>query len=523
MKRSDPVDHFLFSMLFATTIGMAPAASAEEPLSAMIPVEVLEVDPALATGELWRGTVKWSEPAVALQPARVARAIVTDKGGKSTILALALLGVPDRKADGTLNLDVAPDRQAWCELSRFGLAQVDCFQDIDSDGKLEMVRHAWLGNEEPLTLNRVEAAARATEPTAYRAARVDELPQFQIGYVSCAAGGTRAKPESEYRYSTIVRRVGGGIGTGSTPARCDQFAKLLETRAEGDYLYQFGRFKVEVRQQQERLTTRLIEGIAPGTLLGRLRTGQPLLDASEAPAKAAEAGGNKPSLYLVSPPVVSHNEVKAGEQFLSAEVAHGLTGKLMNEAKTVGWSKSVTLPAGTPLFGVVMTASGRPSSYDADIIWCAPGQNSKAKAISQCFARGQFGYELVDNRYPHVVEYLSVGSTRSVAVPVVERGPVDFGGPLTLSIRYAGADRKYVSMEWSVGPANTAVWREFGVRLDPQRTGHLLVGQTLILLRPSKDGKSATIEAKEVGEFTSEVDAAPIDAFALSQKQPQIE
>jgi hypothetical protein len=78
-------------------------------------------------------------------------------------------------------------------------------------------------------------------------------------------------------------------------------------------------------------------------------------------------------------------------------------------------------------------------------------------------------------------------------------------------------------MEWSVGPANTAVWREFGVRLDPQRTGHLLVGQTLILLRPSKDGKSATIEAKEVGEFTSEVDAAPIDAFALSQKQPQIE
>jgi hypothetical protein len=519
MRQSHPLENALIILMIATTIFIGPRVRAEEPLSAMIPVEVLEADPALATGELWRGGVKWSEPHVALQPARVARAIAIDKGGgKISILALALLGTPERRADGTLTLDVASDRQAWCELSRFGLARVDCFQDLDSDGKIETIRYGLLGNEEPLTLNRIEATARAMDPMVYRPARVDELPQFHIGYVSCAQGGTRANPESKFRYSTIIRRVGGGLGTGSTPAVCDQFATLLETRAEGDLLYQFGRFKVEVRQQEEKFTTKLIEGIAPGTLLGHLRTGQPFQDAAEARAKRAEAGVSKPALYLVSPPVVSHTEVKAGAQFLSAEVAHGLTGRLVNEAKTSGWSKSITLHAGTPLFGVVMSASGRPSSYDADIIWCAPGRNAKEKPIAQCFARGQYGYELVESREPHTVEYLSLGSNRSVSVPVVERGTADFGGPLLLSIRYASADRKYVTVDWSVGPANTVAWRQFSMRLDQQRTGYLLLGKTLIKLTPSKDGKDATLETTELGDFTSELDAAPVDGLKLFQK-----
>jgi len=519
MRRSRPLENTLIPMLIAMTTCMGPAVRAEEPLSAMIPVEVLEVDPALATGELWRGGIKWTEPSVALQPARVARAIAIDKAGaRSPILALALLGAPERKADGSLNLDVASNHQAWCELSRFGITRVDCFQDLDSDGKLETIRYGWLGNEEPLTLNRVEATARATDPMVYRPARADELPQFQIGYVSCARSGTRANPESKFRYSTIIRRVDGGLGTGSTPAVCDQFATLLETRAEGDFLYQFGRFKVEVRQQGEKFATKLIEGIAPGTLLGHLRTGQPLQDAAEARAKMAEAGASKPALYLVSPPVVSLTEVKAGGQFLSAEVAHGLTGRLVNDAKTSGWSKSITLPAGTPLFGVVMTASGRPSSYDADIIWCTPDLSRKEKPVAQCFARGPAGYQLVESWAPHTVEYLSLASTRGVPVPVVERGAADFGGPLLLSIRYASANRKYVSLDWSVAPANTVAWRGFSLRLDQQRTGYLLVGKTLIKVRPSKDGKDATLETTQLGDFTSELDAAPVDALKLSQK-----
>lgn len=515
MRRSRPVEHAVILMLIAATIGVAPEARAEEPLSAMIPVEVLEVDPALAVGELFRGVVKWNEPDVALQPARVARAIVVDKAGKTTMLAWTLLGPTKLEADGTLDLDVASDQQAWCELTRFGLAQVDCFQDLDSDGRLETIRRGLLGNEEPLTLNRVEAAARAPDPMVYRAARIDELPQFQIGYVSCAEGGTRTNPESGFRYSSIVRRIGGGMGTGSTHAVCDQFAKLLETRAEGDFVYQFGRFKVEVRQQQERFSTKLLEGIPTGTLLGHLRTGQPLRDATEARAKMAEGGGGKPGLYLVSRPVLRQAEVKAGGEFLSAEVAHGLTGRLVNEAKTIGWSKSVTLPPGTPLFGVVMTASGRPSSYDADVIWCAPDRGDQKKLIARCFARGQFGFELVDSLTPHTVEYLSLGTYRSVSEPVVERGEVDFGGPLLLSIRYASAKRKYVEVEWSVGPANTAAWRSFGLDLDQQRTGYLLVGKTLVKVSPSKDGKVATLEAKEIGEFTPRLDASPVDAITL--------
>ena len=518
MRRSRSAEYALFLVLTATATCVGPTARAEEPMSAIIPVEVLEVDPALATGELWRGGIKWSEPEVALQPARVTRAIVADgAGGKTTTLALTLLGAPELEADGTFKLDVASDRQAWCELTRFGLAQVNCFQDLDSDGKLETVRHGLLGNEEPLTLNRVGAAARAPDPMTYRPARADELPQFQIGYVSCAQGGSKAKPESGFRYSSIVRRVGGGMGTGSTPAVCDQFAKLLETRAEGESVYQFGRFKVEVRQQQEKFSTKLIEGIAPGTLLGHLRTGQPLLNATEARANVADPGGSKPALYLVSPPVVSHTEVNAGGQFLSAEVAHGLTGRLVNEAKTVGWSKSITLPAGTPLFGVVMTASGRPSSYDADIIWCAP-ERGGAKPVARCFARGPTGYELVESWAPHTVEYLSLGSNRSVHAPVVERGAVDFGGPLLLNIRYASADRKSAEVEWSVGPADTIAWRRFGLRLDPQRTGYLLVGKTLVKVRPSKDGKTATIEQTEIADFTAGLDATPVDAIRLALK-----
>lgn len=518
MRRSRSAEHALILMLVATATCVGPAARAEEPLSAMIPVEALQVDPTLASGELFRGVVKWNEPDVALQPARVARAIIADgAGGKTTTLALTLLGAPDLKADGTLNLDVAPDRHAWCELTRFGLAQVDCFQDLDADGRLEIVRRGLLGNEEPLTLNRVTATARAPEPMTYRPARADELPQFQIGYVSCARAGTRSNPESEFRYSSIVRRVGGGMGTGPTHAVCDQFAKLLETRAEGDFVYQFGRFKIEVRQQQERFSTRLIEGIAPGTLLAHLRTGQPLLDATEARANVAEAGGSKPALYLVSPPVVSRTEVKAGEQFLSAEVAHGLTGRLMNESKTVGWSKSITLPAGTPLFGVVMTASGRPSSYDADIIWCAP-EHGVPKPVARCFARGPSGYELVESWTPHTVEYLSLGSYRSVSAPVVERGAVDFGGPLLLSIRYASAGRKSAEVEWNVGPADSVAWRRFGLRLDQQRTGYLLVGTSLVKVMPSKDGKAATIEQMEIADFTAGLDATPVDAIRLALK-----
>ena len=107
---------------------------------------------------------------------------------------------------------------------------------------------------------------------------------------------------------------------------------------------------------------------------------------------------------------------------------------------------------------------------------------------------------------------------RSVPIPVVERGAADFGGSLLLSIRYASADRKYVSLDWSVGPANTNAWRGFSLRLDQQRTGHLVVGNTLIKIRPSKDGKDATLETTQLGDFTTELDATPVDALRLSQK-----
>jgi hypothetical protein len=56
------------------------------------------------------------------------------------------------------------------------------------------------------------------------------------------------------------------------------------------------------------------------------------------------------------------------------------------------------------------------------------------------------------------------------------------------------------------------------LRLDQQRTGHLVVGKTLIKIRPSKDGKDATLETTQLGDFTTELDATPVNALKLSQK-----
>jgi hypothetical protein len=56
------------------------------------------------------------------------------------------------------------------------------------------------------------------------------------------------------------------------------------------------------------------------------------------------------------------------------------------------------------------------------------------------------------------------------------------------------------------------------LRLDQQRTGYLLLGKTLIKVRPSKGGKDATLETTQLGDFTSELNAAPVDALTLSRK-----
>ena len=114
------------------------------------------------------------------------------------------------------------------------------------------------------------------KPLSYRAADIAELERFDVGYKSC--GSTTEAVASDVkvlRFGTFVRRA-----DTKGPSVCTDVATLLEELPGGEKLYQFGRFKVAVRESEGRLLTRLVEGIPAGTLLGNLRTDRPLLDAT---------------------------------------------------------------------------------------------------------------------------------------------------------------------------------------------------------------------------------------------------
>ena len=469
----------------------------------MIPVEVLPIDPALTTGAVWLRYARIGQPQIALQPARVAGGITVGSGGRSRVYVLALLGEVERNADGTLKLDVAPDRRAWCELATLGRPFVDCFQDVDDDGTLDTVRQGALGNPEPLSLNRV-GEPTPSEPVAYRAAPIDVLPQYQVGYESCRSQtGATISADSELRYSTIVRRTDQRRLVDSF-SYCNDIGKLVETREDGDSIFQFGRFKVLLHPQGEEILTTLLEGIAPGTLLGGLRMDRPLTDAMDVATRTAEQAPQRPSLFLVAAPTQVATEVSAGEHILVAEVAHGITGTLAVEAKAGGWGNKATIPAGTPLFGVAMSSGGMTAFFDPQIVWCAP-QRDGEWMISLCFA----GAVLVRNPLPYVAESLMVSSSDGgVMAPVVTRGPVDFGAPLLLTLRFDGVDRRgNALLSWSVAPAEAPEWVQNRPPRNGEGTAVLTVAEAQLEVTPTQDGTRATV--RQHGEFRAGGNAIP--------------
>jgi hypothetical protein len=467
----------------------------------MIPVEVLPVDPALTTGAVWLRYARIGQPQIALQPARVAGGIAVGGSGRSRVYVLALLGEVERNADGTLKLDVASDRRAWCELATLGRPFVDCFQDLDEDGTLDTVRQGALGNPEPLSLNRV-GEPTPSDPVAYHAAPINDLPQYQIGYESCRSQtGATISADSELRYSTIVRRTDQRRLVDS-PSYCNDIGKLVEARDDGDSVVQFGRFKVLLHPQGEEIVTTLLEGIAAGTFLGGLRMDRPLTDATEVATRTAERAPQRPSLFLVAAPTHVATEVSAGEHIFVAEVAHGITGTLAVEAKAGGWGNKATIPAGTPLFGAAMSSGGVTGFFDPEIVWCAPQRDDWT---SLCFA----GAVLARNPLPYVVESLVLSSSDGgVLAPVVTRGPVDFGAPLLLTLRFDGVDRRgNALLTWSVAPAEALIW----VRIPQTRNGEqaalLTIADAQLEVTPTQDGTRATVRQR--GEFRSGADARP--------------
>lgn len=483
-------------LLAALVLCQSGIASAAQPptVDATFPLEVLAVDPAIATGSI-PGTS--SAPRIAMQPARPARgAVRSDRQG---VLLLALLKPVEKTAAGAARLDGPPDRIAWCELPGFMSLGVLCYQDLDADGKFETSRNGIWGTDEVLALSRLQEP-KSIEPVAYRAAETTELPLFHVGYRHC--GSSRKQPQTldgELRFETVVRRAEGMQWPKS--GRCDNLAKLLETRPDGSRLFQIGRFKVEVSAEQPSgFPTRLVEGMPPGTLLAHVRTSWPLIDATELPPDSDAIFGDIPYLVAVGEPRIASHAV-AGEEVFSLEVRHGLTAKLAVASEPgAGWGDKVLFPAGTPLYGVAMGSRLKPLA-DAEVVWCTPLKLEDKPIEAYCLVPNLGGAALV-RAYsdPFTVTGVTVSGKQRNA-PVVERGPVDFGAPLELAIKVTGADKKKVSIAWSLAPRGQWFESAWNMRRAKDNAAFVLVGELLLKITPAADGKSFDISA--IGELAA--------------------
>lgn len=495
-------------------VSQSAARVAEDAVPATIVLETLPVDAELASGSLVVRGLQWSTTRIALQPARFARGVVVEKWtGGNRVLAWTLVGDAQRDANGRLMLDVPPERQAWCDIPTFEAVIAVCYQDLDGDGALETRLRGWFGApKDPLSVNRLDSPEKI-EPVSYRVAAPEELPQYRIGYESCASKpGEQLTAQSELRYSTLVLRANDRFLPDKASAQCSEIAKLIEQREDGSGIFQFGRFKVQVARQEDRFQTSLIEGIAPGTLIGNVRADRPLTDAVDA-TLPAESSGGKPFLYAVSEPKIAATPVPARGELLSMEVAHGITGTLAAEARSRGWSKTITLPVGTPMYGAAMTQMSGPGSFDAEVVWCAPQTDEKGKELAWCFLRGQLGTMLESNRRPYVLEYISSSGGRGIDAPVVTRGPVDFGAPLILRIWFERVSAKRVDLRWNVGKEPSGDSDRLSLRRGEDGRARFVLGTVIVTIAPSADGKTAA--AAGTGEFKAGMPGMPMDAAAL--------
>lgn len=498
--------------IVASTLCVVAPSGAADTVPAVIPVEVLAVDPALATGAIASSSWAIKRPTVARQPARAARAVVLEGSGKGKVLALALLGKLETTPQGTLKLDVAAASQAWCEFGTFMSTGVKCYQDLDADGKFETQRVGELGSDEAVALRRVQPG-KPVAPLAYRAATEAETPKFHVGYVSCMTErNVMPTLDSPLRFGTFINRSD-DIRMADSGA-CSDIAKPLGAAANDERLFQFGRFQVAVRAGADgQLTTRLVEGLPAGTLLGHLRSGSPLVYATDVSTDISAITGDTPFLKMKGDAQIAPT-AKAGEEFFSVQVEHGLTGMLKVEVKTPGRNPKV-VPAGTPLYGIAMNSNQIARSFDPEIVWCAPLQGDEQKVVARCAVpKYRSSYSFYETDWsPYAVTSASAEG-KYIEPPVVERGPVSFGAPLFLKLRYQESDKKYVRIEWSIAPGEQRVWKAMPFRRARDDAGFALLGEVLIKLSPSADGSTLSVST-QAGEFKPGEIYLPLDAVRL--------
>jgi hypothetical protein len=437
--------------------------------------------------------------------------VLEKAGGRRAVLALAVLGQPETTQAGSLRLDGAPDKQAWCEIPTTGWVvsaqdfTVDCYQDRNGDGALETKYRGNLHGEVAVMLASVDKP-EPIKPLSYRAADTADLERFDVGYKSC--GSTTESVASDVkvlRFGTFIRRA-----DTKGPSVCTDVAKLLDELSGGEKLYQVGRFKIAVRESEGRLLTRLVEGIPAGTLLGNLRTDRPLLDAT-APVPMLDVDATapvRPPLYLAAMPQTV-SAVNAGENILTAEVAHGITGKLRFDTAERGLGAKEVFPAGTPVFGVPMSGSIGERVIEPTMVWCTPTRDDYTPLFAKCFMPMAYGYGVIRSHLPFHIEQLQHASG-GIDTPMVDRGPVEFDGPLFLQIRFKRAKSDDIVLETSVSYQRQPVWSELRLRLAEDGTAVFTVGNGVIVVRPGADRKTAAIQI--VGEFKIGADASPTAA-----------
>jgi hypothetical protein len=463
-------------------------------IDAVMPIEMLPVDPALADGKIWVSGPHWDSPKVALQPARSPRAIVTtdDKGSRTLILA-QLRPDPANEA-AAAQWRVA---EAWCETTRNRFV-TPCYLDQDKDGTLETMSVGVSPVGEPLGVNAL-VRGQPIKPIRYRAASEAELPRFQIGYAACRGVGA-------ITFATLIRRVTGDQAKGQMQAaNCGHIAVPLGDAPDGGTLYRFDRFVVRVRQTADGLDTHLVEGLRPGTILGHVRADQVLTDADASPGLLATAKSRDtivPLVHFTTLPKVTEGAVAEGGEIVSGDIAHNYSGHLSTPMEKAGFiSQHRALPVGSPVYGIPVTGAG--SGLEPVILWCAPMRDELAKWTARCFPRGSFGFVSVAGLSPAFLirsimfQESGIGSVPASA-PIVARGAVDFGGPLHMSLRFKRWTRRFVEISALAAPDGGSA-DATTLQLPRQADGSAVVvlGEGRLLLRPVDGDKGAAVTVEK--------------------------
>lgn len=262
-------------------------------------------------------------------------------------------------------------RAVWCDLrdqsSWWGGASFDCLSDTKNAGSFDQ---AWLsGTLHGLTAvesGAVNSPVTLETPAAYREARPDERPVFQLGVQWCDGDGA-VKPA---RFSLAVRFPPSqkwlGLGCGAE--------HTAPSTKNGVVTFGSVRVTLTPAQDAEHLAYAVDGRFAPMEALAPIgRDSELRAVGAPTPPKSPSAVSRLKSLVSTGAlPTLATQPVTKGEALFTAPVRHGLTGMLAAPVKAATWFSEHTLPAGQTVYGVDLGGAGR-----GEIVWCAPTESAQ--------------------------------------------------------------------------------------------------------------------------------------------------